>query len=320
MYANITVGISGMIAFLWLLFITLPINWIRCENLAFTLQITMYVVYLDKSGLWSAVEGAFTGGSEKLLDEPFWIGEAKDKFCSVRTFTSMLGSDWCDQWEKLYYATWSMVILGYLAALLFAIGAGCMYYYAFSHATETGRIWTKSCLTIAPFVATVGILMFSLFTMSFGNGWNLLGASVGATNRWAHGFYLCLVLGILSWIPLYVMMLFAKVDPFEKERGVDYNDEDGVEVGAPPQYRGGAPNYDGAGMGVGPGAAPQYRGGPPGMGGAPNYSQGNPGAQWHGSMPPHPPNQGPMGPHAMGFAPQNWGPPQQQFANRGAAW
>lgn len=255
MAAKLSITFGAVFSFLlgtfWILAIALPWNWLRSDNAIVSFQVNLFNVFTSP-GLGTAVLGGiskmifgnkdkFSAAIAEFINQTMPIDQAKTTFCLVSVF------NWCDMWEKVFWASWIMTILGLTAAALFMVGACCLYYYGNVHATETGRCMTKFFLCMGPLCGLSGIVAYSFLTMEFGKSSDPI-MSTGSHSSWGTGWIVAITVTVLSWIPVYILYMFCSVDVNEKKHG-DGEDEY-LEYGA-----GGAANFQANGGAVGYGAA-----------------------------------------------------------------
>lgn len=241
-YATLGVSLSLLLALSWSALLSLPVNWLRYENMFAGFEVSLWQVCVRKGLGTSAVNAVASWGLGKLgvenplskalnllMDQCITVDDAKAQFCAIRIPGTPLDG-FCYMWEKVWYGSWACLIAGYIAVVFFVIGAIAMQYYASSHATETGRLTTKFMFTLAPLFVFAGIGAFIFATHDFGKGLpSIIGS--GSQAYWGPGFMISAALVPLSFIPLYVQAVFGKVARDEKKRG-EYDDDDG-EAGQP---------------------------------------------------------------------------------------
>jgi len=229
------VGTSGFLTFAWFILLVSPMKWIHVKTPLADFQVNLFSVYMKKGIL--ADIGCATGllpqACDKLtsmLDQSWWISDAKDQFCQVKFA--------CEDWNNLWIATWITAMFGFAGVIAFGIGAVSMAYYTMQHATETGRRTTMISLSIAPGCFAFGMLWFALMSNSWGTSPEFVALNAMQTPHasYSSGFIFGWFFTILSVVPIVLMAIFGKADQFEKKRGEDPNDLDGLYPGAYDAY------------------------------------------------------------------------------------
>mmetsp|Transcript_5844 Transcript_5844/g.16965 ORF Transcript_5844/g.16965 Transcript_5844/m.16965 type:complete len:309 (-) Transcript_5844:54-980(-) len=229
-FANVGAAVSAAISVLWIICITCPGRWISSVSLILDFQASLLVVHssagtattgalmvsrlFTSKETWKAVKG--------FINKDQWWEDAMHEFCS-QVLEFHFG--WCTTWTLAAYASWAMLALGFMTAVAFMIGSGFMYYYANVKATKTGRVSCKTCFIVAPVLATVGLLQYTLLTLDFGH--DKLNASVGfhAISMFGPSYVFACCLLVFSFIPVYSMSVFFRADPLEKEHADSDSDD-----------------------------------------------------------------------------------------------
>jgi len=223
MIAHVTCGLAALVGLLWLVGLTASWTWMSSQSSIVSFQANLMTVYTSKGAVsslasWTGkVLGATTTMNkfDKMMEQSLWYDDAVAEFCGTAMETAF---NWCANWQQVMYASWAMLTMGVLTSVLLLMGAGFMYYYSSVHATETGRSACKMCFLVAPNVALLGMLMYSLLTWDFGKGGVTL-FKMEARAMYGKGYIIAWLLTLLSYTPLYATTIFLREDPLEKKRG-----------------------------------------------------------------------------------------------------
>jgi len=223
-YAMVGSIMSGCVAILWFITLSIPWNYIRSENIINGCNVNLFSVYFTKGtvgwlthGISSAIAGdanVVSQTMDQLFEHHTWISDAKEVFCS-----GGLPSWLCEEWSKLWIGSWVLMVFGYMGCAFIAIGGYSMYYYVNVHATEVGRKTTTTFLTLGPLCGLIGMTSYIFLTLNFGKTGNAAFMLGSDNSSWGMGLLVGVWLHVMSWIPMYIMAVFSKRSAMEKVRG-----------------------------------------------------------------------------------------------------
>lgn len=135
-----------------------------------------------------------------------WMSVARWEFCRKG-----VSKEWCDFFQRLQIASWAllrMTLLG-VCCLIMGVVAGFCHHYI--KPKQELKCWARAYLLVAPVAFQVGLIQYYVSTNDFST---LVGPA-----EWSFGwaFTVALVLGSLSWTPLWIMLTFAFPDEADED-------------------------------------------------------------------------------------------------------
>uniref|UniRef100_A0A7S4SPP9 Uncharacterized protein n=1 Tax=Alexandrium monilatum TaxID=311494 RepID=A0A7S4SPP9_9DINO len=249
--ANKVVGTLGAataltLALMWIINISVAWNWLWSENAIVMFNVNLWTVRIRRGTLGYGMslmghvfDQAFGTSASKSLrdifDHDFWMGQAVQQLC-------MSGIDtvwqWCDTWVFVQHASMIQILLSWVTILLLAMGGAFQYYYANEHATHTGRMWIRVCFIAAPICSLLAMMQYTLLTFMMGRGERQF---IETKAGYGPGFIISWCLSLFTLAPLYIHVIFSKVNEFEKHGDNDMLYGQGLEL--PNVQRGMVPGY-----------------------------------------------------------------------------
>jgi len=260
--------VSMALSLLWLLLLFGPMNWFWMENGLIKVKLSLLYLYVEKGTAGHAGQktlSLLSAEQAKFFDEfvtsTHSIEDGTMRLCSA-LWNSLF--DWCDSWALAKYGSLVMLLFGTFAAICLAVGGFTGYYYNQVHATRTGRMATMSLVGAAVPLVFVGLFLYIVLTWQAGNGVASTRLRTEANWMYCSGLLLACVLTLLTGVPLYLQLMYAKKFGDEK----DGREDDGLAGYGAGAYGGGG--YGGyGGYGGGAPAAAGYGNAGPGYGAAP---------------------------------------------------
>jgi len=261
MVANISSGLAGALSLLWLISICIcSSRWISSQSTLVSFRASLLTVYISKgdatsiaSWLGSLMAPQSVKQFDTILEKSLWYEDALSTFCSSGLDAAFR---WCSNWTLVVYSSWFMFVMGFFTSALLMTGGGFMYYYASVKATATGRTVCRTSFALAPCFAMVGLIVYTCCTLEFGTASGVAGIGK-AQKHLGLAYWWAWVLALLSILPLYLMLVFLRVDPLEKKSGERWEEDGGAYPGGTQltsypsaegqQYAGGGYPQQGAG-------------------------------------------------------------------------
>uniref|UniRef100_A0A7S1L877 Uncharacterized protein n=1 Tax=Alexandrium catenella TaxID=2925 RepID=A0A7S1L877_ALECA len=223
--AKVGCAVAAAVSLAWLAVLGSSVHWVTSSSVIVNFQVTLFSVYASKgtaSSMLSFVGHLLRGRSliDKLMERSIWMEDALTEFCGSGVDKVF---QWCGMWTMVAYASWFMLFSILLTVTLLLMGACFMYYYSAIHATATGRTCCRVCYGLAPCFCLMGLIVYTLCTLDFGKD-ALLKGQFRAHAMYSTGYVFAWFLAIVSWLPLYSMLVFMRRDPLEKQHWEDTED------------------------------------------------------------------------------------------------
>jgi len=227
--------VAMVLSLLWLWLILAPVNWFWTDTGFVAIKLSLVSMTIEEGGHFTLAKAIMTNDMKKdltnFLSSRPWIDEGVMQLCST-TWETIYG--WCEEWKMAKWASLTMLLFGVFAVISLAAGGFLGYYYNQVHSTETGRKATITCYASAVGLVFSGLLFYVCLTIQVGmgvGGRDLPGPATEAVWMYCTGFQLACVLTLITAVPLYLQLMYAK--KFGDEwKGGGSDDMTGCEAGA----------------------------------------------------------------------------------------
>lgn len=226
--AIVTMMLAGTLSIFWVIAIAGGFTWHRKSTLIWNFDVGLNHVIVSKSlgghaahgvgFLFDKVTGKISGkpssAAQQAISE---ISEGeqslrfyRDAFCSA---ASVIGDN-CSPWDHLLIGSWILTIVVIIGVIMLCVAAIFQWYYWTQEPRRLTRAWAQGLYITAPILLAMGMVVYSLLTVSFSRWLSELQIS-SRNSTFSYTYVYSWMLLFFTFIPSLINCTFAGVSDME---------------------------------------------------------------------------------------------------------